>query len=200
MNKIAEGVALFQKYNIFELNGTVASEMTRSETEVEGSVSGGHSNTPVSGRISSKTTSYQTIFLKDDAGKENVVKLINFVIPCREGHKLTLRGADKMCWFDVINHSTEESFRDNAGLAKYTRPVLVEWALIFVAALIAFIGGIMTSQSDIGAGIFTGVIFALIVMPIMIAVLWLPAKIVSSLRAAQMRRSLKSAIDAPQMT
>lgn len=35
MKRIAEGVALYRKFSVFELGGVVRSETTRSETEVK---------------------------------------------------------------------------------------------------------------------------------------------------------------------
>ena len=73
--KIAEGRALGLNYRIYDRTGVVDQSDTRSETEVEGSVSGGWGaggyTAPVIGSVSSKTTRFQNIYLTDDEGKEH---------------------------------------------------------------------------------------------------------------------------------
>jgi len=98
----------------------------------------------------------------------------------------------------VINHSTGESFTNSVGLAKYTHPDVAVGVVVFGAGLLSIIISI-SGEGKFGAALFTGVIAALIVMPLMIAVLWFPAKIVASIRASQMKRSLKNALGSAQM-
>lgn len=195
MKKIANGVALFKKYDLFEVKGEVESETTRAETEVHGEIPS--NSGPFAGRIETKTTRYQTIYLKDDEGGQYAVKLVDFVIPCREGHKLTVRGADKRLWFDVKNHSTGEAFENGGGLAKYAFPDLVVFGgAIGAAALVLLV--ILLGEGGVGEKVFLGVIGAGIVGAIAFGVLWVPGRIVASMRAAQIKTRLKQAVGAYQ--
>ncbi|MEX0707351.1 MAG: hypothetical protein WD078_05260 [Woeseia sp.] len=103
------------------------SSETRAETEVSGRISGGGGTTyggtgfaaPVRGSIQSKTTRYQTIFLTDDDGVEHNIQLVNFLVPCKQGQKLTLlmvgpAADDHGHCFRAYNHNT----RDHAAHAK----------------------------------------------------------------------------------
>ena len=110
------GKKLMYKFTVFKLSGTVLSENTRSETEVSGKVYGGGTNStygttaPVQGKIESKTTRYQSIFLKDDDGAEHAVELVDLVVPCREGHRLTLWRLGDDLWFKAQNETTAQSY------------------------------------------------------------------------------------------
>lgn len=191
MKKIADGAALFKKYGLYEVTGAVEGETTRAETEVRGEIPS--NSGPFAGRIESKTTRYQTIYLKDDDGGKYAVELVDFVIPCREGHKLTVRGADKRLWFDVTNHSTGQAFEDGAGLAKYAFPNLVVFGAAIGAAALTFLALLM-SEGGLGERLFFGVIAGLILGGIVFGVLWVPGRIVASMRAAQIKGRLKQAV------
>ncbi|MBI1366662.1 MAG: hypothetical protein GC153_11995 [Alphaproteobacteria bacterium] len=193
MKKIADGVALFMKYALFEVTGEVESETTRAETEVRGEIPS--NSGPFPGRVESKTTRYQTIYLKDEDGGQYAVELVDFVIPCREGHKLTVRGADKRKWFDVTNHSTGQSFEDGRGLAKYAFPDLVVFGGAFGAAALTLLAMLM-SEGGFGERFFVGVVGGLIVGAVVFGLLWAPSRIVASMRAAQIRSRLKQAAGA----
>lgn len=193
MKKIADGVALFQKFSLFEVTGAVESESTRSETEVHGEIPS--NSGPFAGRVESKTTRYQTIYLKDEDGGQYAVQLVDFVIPCREGHKLTLRGADKKLWFDVTNHSTGQSFENGSGLSKYAFPDMVVFGgAIGSAALVLLI--MLLTDGGFVEKLFFGAIGGAIVGFIVFGALWIPGRIVASMRASQMKSSLKQALGA----
>ncbi len=86
--KVTEGNALGAKYTVYASTGSVKSTDTRTETEVTGSVSGGAAtNTPVTGKVETKITNYQNIFLTDDAGKDHAIELKNFLVPCTVGQE-----------------------------------------------------------------------------------------------------------------
>ena len=117
--RIAEGKTLGSKYEIRVRTGTVNATETRSETEVTGSISGGGGyssggtgfTSPVSGSVQSRTTRYQNLFITDDDGKEHTVELVDFLVPCKEGHKLSLfllftGGSDFGSYFRAYNHNT----------------------------------------------------------------------------------------------
>ena len=110
--KIAEGRTLLKKFVIYELTGVVQSETTRSETEVTGQIYGGGTasayggTNPVQGSIKSKTTRYQTVYLKDDGDSEHAAELVDLVVPCREGHRITLWRLGPNRWIKALNDGT----------------------------------------------------------------------------------------------
>lgn len=125
--EIATGSALGLPYQVHARTGTVDSAETRAETEVSGNITGGggasYAGTgyaaPVHGSIRSKTTRYQTIFLTDDEGLEHNIQLVNFLVPCKQGQKLTLllvgpASDDYGEYFRAYNHNT----RDHSSHAK----------------------------------------------------------------------------------
>lgn len=117
MEKCHEGRKLLYKFAVSSLSGTVLGATTRSETTVSGKIHGGGANStygtvaPVQGKIESKTTRYQTIFLRDDDGCEHTIELVDLLVPCREGHKLTLWRLGKGPWIQARNQSTNQVYR-----------------------------------------------------------------------------------------
>ena len=193
MKKITDGVALFQKFSLFEITGEVEAETTRAETEVTGEIPSNQG--PFAGRIESKTTRYQTIHIKEDDGGRFPVETVNFVIPCIEGHKLTVRGADKRMWFDVVNHTTGQTFQNGPGLAKYAFPDLVVFGGAGgVAALVFLI--LMFSPGGFAERLFFGLVAGLISGGVVFGLLWIPGRIIASMRAAQIKAKLKQAVGA----
>ncbi|PQA87452.1 hypothetical protein [Hyphococcus luteus] len=193
MKKIGDGIAIFKKYSLFEVTGEVESETTRAETEVRGEIPSNQG--PFAGRISSKTTRYQTIYLKDDDGGQYAVNLVDFVIPCREGHKLVVRGADKNLWFDVTNENTGEAYEDGSGLAKYAFPDLVVFGGAGVVAALVLLM-IMMSEGGFGEKLFFGVLGGGVSGAVVFGLLWVPGRIVASMRAAQIKAKLKQVVGA----
>src|SRR5690606_6687299 len=116
IQKAYEGKKLMHKFVVYKLSGTVQSENTRSETEVSGKIYGGGTNStygttaPVQGEIKSETIRYQTIFLKEDDGTEHALELKDLVVPCREGHKLSLWRLGGDLWFQGNNETTNQVY------------------------------------------------------------------------------------------
>lgn len=117
IEKCHEGRKLLYKFAVSRLSGTVLGETTRSETTVSGKIYGGGTNStygtvaPVQGTIESETTRYQTVFLRDDDGSEHAIELVDLLVPCREGHKLTLWRLGKDLWVQARNQSTNQVYR-----------------------------------------------------------------------------------------
>ncbi|GGD90417.1 hypothetical protein GCM10011515_07520 [Tsuneonella deserti] len=98
-------VASIDDVNVFTKSGVVIDRQADSETSVYGSVSGGR------GRISSSTTEYLTLFLRDDEGNEFSVVLQDFSIPVRAGNRLTIlfagtRSSRAGRAAGILNHDT----------------------------------------------------------------------------------------------
>ncbi|MEZ5759375.1 MAG: hypothetical protein R3D86_14230 [Emcibacteraceae bacterium] len=161
IQKIHEGKKLFYSFAIYKLSGTVLSENTRSETEVSGKIYGGGTNStygttaPVQGKIESKTTRYQTIYLREDNGAEHAIELVDLVVGCREGHKLTLWRLGDNLWFQVENHTTNQTFRYN-GFKKMMYPKVI----YFVIGII--FGIYYVDQSHTGGKYFLALIFSIL--------------------------------------
>ncbi|GAB4517946.1 MAG: hypothetical protein Tsb0010_02140 [Parvularculaceae bacterium] len=144
---IAKGDAIRAAYEIRALTGTVTATETRSETEVKGDISGGGGfsvsgtggTAPVSGKIESKTTRFQNIFMTDDEGGEHAIELVNFLVPCKEGQKLTLfqlvMGGSPKGYFHAFNHNTKNHYEKDGAVSKAMFPTLVFGAVVAVLAI-----------------------------------------------------------------
>ncbi|GEM_PF-2203477 len=146
--QVAQGKTLFTSYSIHAITGEVMGVKTRSETETSGTISGGHgmnvggtgASSPVRGSIETKTTRFQSLFLKDDAGKEHSIELVNYLVPCREGHKLTLlslhTGSNSAGrYIHAYNHNTDQHVENDGAAAKSMFPMLM---LLAAVALLGF--------------------------------------------------------------
>jgi hypothetical protein len=197
-NKIGSGNSLWCDYHIHERTGTVLSTDTRSETEVSGQISGGGgyssggtgSNLPVSGSVQSKTTRFQNIFLKDGDGDEHTIELENFLVPCKEDHKLTLfivksgnnlRGP----YYRAYNHNTREHYEN----AKAVSSEMFPWREFIIGTggigALGFLMGLFDSGTTFGGA----VLVAIVTMVIVGIVLGVVGKIVGAIRGSSVRKN-----------
>lgn len=202
MKKIAEGVALGRKYSLYEVTGTVQGETTRAETSVSGTVGGGGGaalqgsgyTAPVSGQISSVTTRYQTIFLKDDDDEREIaINLVDLAVPCREGHKLTARSIDKAVWFAVDNKTTGDGYENVRKLRHHVAAKgLLNYGALAIAGLTVLILSIVSppGKMDIPSGLFFGLLGFLGGY----AILTIPVIIVTTMRASKISAALARAV------
>lgn len=141
--KIADGVSLFKRYTIGEVTGSVASSQSWTETETSGSVSGGGGMTvggtggtaPVSGRIETKVTRYQSLMLNSDDGKAHPFKMKNFQVECVPDQTLTvftLGSGDEAPVIHVYNHDTGRHYKNDSGLNWAVYPFLILFAVLAV--------------------------------------------------------------------
>ncbi len=157
----------FADYDIYKLSATVLDEKTRTESKVEGSISGGGSvggaNSPVTsvhGKISTETTNYQTIFLKDGGGSEHVVEFKNFIVSCRPENILTLWGLyNGDVWFHVVNESTGKAYTNKKVFYQYVFPVFIFLAILIITAA----GASLIWETNIVFSAIVGLFPALIV-------------------------------------
>ena len=179
--QIAEGTALGARYRIHSRTGTVDSTDLRVETEVTGNVSGGGGvggySAPVSGNVQSKTTRYQNIYLTDDEGSEHNISLVNFEVPCRAGHKLTLLlltagNNDSGSYFRAYNHNTREHCNHPKGVISEMFPWKIAMIVMGIIGLFILVGA-FGSDSGIGEALFLSVIALAIVGLIVGAAGWL---------------------------
>lgn len=165
--KVAEGKALGSSYEVHVRTGTVNGTETRSETEVTGSVSGGGGyssggtgfTAPVSGSVQSKTTRYQTMFLTDEEGKEHTVELVDFLVPCKEGHKLSLfllttGGSEYGSYFRAFNHNTKQHYQHGKAIRSEMFParIFMIVAALFVAWV--FFVAVSADGNSFGEAVF----------------------------------------------
>jgi len=193
--KIASGNVLGRDYHIHVRTGVVENSETRSETEVTGNVSGGGGyssggsgyNNPVSGSIQSKTTRYQNIFLKDEEGDDHVIELVNFLIACKEGQKLTLfivKSKDSLYgpYFQAYNHNTRQNYENSKAVSSEMFPFRkVLMATGGLAALFFLIG--------LTGGFGNAILAAIIGAVIGGIVFWIVGKIIGALRASAVRKN-----------
>jgi len=140
----------------------------------------------MAGSISSRTTRFQTIYFKGEDGKEYAAELIDLIIPCTEGHHLTLWGVNKGFWFEGKNHTTDQSASSKVPLTNFTMPVKIIkrsmlavgilFFLLFVGVLIDEVSTINVIVSAMGAGVIALLSYLLLIIP---------GKIVSVMRSKQ---------------
>lgn len=176
-NKIAEGTALGIRYRIHARTGTVDSTDTRSETEVTGNVSGGGGvggySAPVTGSVQSKTTRYQNIYLTDEDGVEHNIDLVNFLVPCKQGHKLTMLfcmsgDSDSGSYFRAYNHNTREHRNHPKAVISEMFPWKTFTIVMAAFALFVLFSAFGADNSSFGGALFVS-IFGIVIGGLVVA-------------------------------
>ena len=197
---ITEGVALGLKYDIFDRTGTVSHSETRSETEVQGTVSGGGGfssggtgyQAPVSGNVSSTTTRFQTIFLTDDDEKEHTIELKNFLVPCKQDHKLTMflitaAGKDTGSYFKAYNHNTRETYDYPKAIRSEMFPV----KSLAIGLLVIFLWVLFANLGEPGSTFIGNVFYSCFITLIFGIPGWMAGASVGFYRSMIVKRDLK---------
>lgn len=193
--KIASAKTLGRDYHIHVRTGVVENTDTRSETEVTGNISGGGGyssngsgfNNPVSGSVQSKTTRYQNIFLKDEDGDDHAVELVDFLIPCKEGQKLTLflvKSQDNLYgpYFQAYNHNTRQHYENAKAVSSEMFPLREALiASLAVAALFFLLG--------LGDGFGKAVLLGLVGAVVGGGLAWVAGKVIGAIRAGNVRKN-----------
>lgn len=190
--QVAQGQTLGASWEIRVRSGTVDSTDTRSETEVSGSFGGGGGvtvggtggNMPVSGQVKSKTTRYQNIYLTDEDGKEHAIELVDFLIPCKQGHKLSLfllftGGSDFGSYFRAYNHNTGQHYE----YGKAVRSELFPNRVFMLATGIVGALMLMSGFSDGDAGLGEVLLLTALVTAMAAGVFWVIGSIVGFVRS-----------------
>ena len=196
--KIASGSVIGRDYHIHVRTGVVESSETRAETEVKGNISGGGgyssggygSSNPVSGSIESKTTRFQNIFLKDEDGDDHVIELVDFLIPCKEGQKLSLfivksGGSLRGPYFRAYNHNTREHYENTKAVSSEMFPMRKLVMATGGVGVLFFLGGLFGD----GGGFGNGLLSALIAMVVSGIVFGIAGKIVAMIRGSNVRKN-----------
>jgi len=197
---LAEGVALGLRYDIFDRTGKVSHSETRSETEVQGNISGGGGYTsggsgyqaPVSGNVTSKTTRYQTIFLTDSEGREHTIELQDFLVPCKPDHKLTMllltaAGNDKGSYFMAYNHNTRETYQHPKAIRSEMFPTKIVSIVLAVSFLLLFFNRIGEMDTT-----FLGTVFNSAFVTLLIGIpVWIVGAAVGFYRSMIVKRDMK---------
>ncbi|MCR9261048.1 MAG: hypothetical protein NXH95_15090 [Pseudomonadaceae bacterium] len=185
-------------YEVRSRSGIVAGNDTRSETEVNGSISGGGSygtsgyNAPVSGSISSTTTNYQDIYLRDEEGIEHLIQTVDFLVPCQPGQHLTfflaIPGKSEYGkYFQVFNHNTRNTYTHNKYLRQVMFPRFSSGLVVALLGLLFFSMAFFSDDKGFGESLFIGGFGAAIGGLLM----WLVGSIVAALRASRVRSDAK---------
>lgn len=176
--QVASGSSLLKSYKIGVLSGTVESAESRTEMETTGTVSGGHGLTvggtgataPVTGRVETKITRYQTIMLKDESGRSHPIQLKNFEVPVSPGHKLSvfrLGGGGDGPIIHVYNHNSQQHYENQKALHWAMFPFLILFAALAVLAFVIWNwasgnsdgdGFIILAKTIVGTGLI-GLVF-----------------------------------------
>lgn len=197
---IAEGVALGLQYDIYDRTGHVSHSETRSETEVQGNISGGGGyssggtgfQSPVSGNVTTKTTRYQTIFLTDGDDKEHTIELQDFLVPCKPDHKLsmlllTAAGKDKGSYFMAYNHNTRETYKHPKAIRSEMFPTKIVSIVLAVCFVLLFFNRI----GDVGTT-FLGTVFNSAFITLLIGIpTWAGGAAVGFYRSMIVKKDLK---------
>jgi hypothetical protein len=178
--QVAEGVSLLKQYKITEITGAVANVNSWTEAETTGSVSGGGGITvggtdgtaPVSGRVETKLTRYQTLMINGDDGKAYPVKMKNFEIPCTPDQKVTVfkigEGEDAPV-IHGYNYATGQHYQNDAALNWAMFPFLIFFGVLAVivflvwnwAAATSSDGFVMLAKTFIASGLIGLVVYGI---------------------------------------
>lgn len=182
--KIANGTALGARYEIFARTGTVDSADVRAETEVSGNISGGGGaygySAPVSGSVKSKTTRYQNIYLTDEDGVEHNIELVNFLVPCKQGHKLTMLGitaGNDGAYFRAYNHNTREHCNHPKGVISTMFPRKVFMIALGLFALWVLWNAMTAEGNGVGEALFMSAVMIALVGLVFAGIGWVFAYI-----------------------
>jgi len=194
MEQIASGGALGAGYKIYRLSGTVTGADTRSETEVSGSVGAGTQfSSAIRNNISSETTNFQTIFVETEDGKQRPVKFRDFILPCKEGHEVSLFSLKpdpgENGFFTSVNHTTGETYQHHKVLSSALFPTLFYLVVLvgsFGLLALNLVADLRADGQDpnFGLMLFLGVLFL-----IWAFVLRYPFKLLAALRARSVRKN-----------
>lgn len=146
-------------YEHYAITGTVTGASKHLETRVSGGGGGGYSyqgtGSSYTAPVTSRTVTHDQIFLDDGSGKEHALKLQDWDIATREGHRLTAvwlvkRGKSSGPYVAIRNHTTDETLHDMDVLARLHRPMLLYSLapLLLISrfttlALLAVVGGLI---------------------------------------------------------
>lgn len=192
--QIATGSSLGLGYKIYDRTGMVDQSETRSETEVEGSVSGGGGfggyTAPIVGSTTSKTTRFQNIFLTDDEGKEHAVELTNFLVTCRPGQKLTMfllnHGKhERGSYFKALNRNTHESF----DYPKAIRSEMYPWRSFLIAMGMMVALFFINLNAEAGTSFGEALFFTAVATLIVGGPVWFIGWLVSYIRSMAVRNN-----------
>ena len=192
--QIATGSSLGLHYEIYDRTGMVDQSETRSETEVEGSVSGGGGfggyTAPVVGSTTSRTTRFQNIFLTDDEGKEHAVELTNFLVTCRPGQKLTMflltHGKhERGSYFKALNRNTRETFDH----PKAIRSEMYPWRSFLIAMGVLVVLFFINLSAEAGTSSGEALFYTAVATLIVGAPVWFIGWLVSAIRSMAVRKN-----------
>lgn len=196
--KIASGKTLGVDYTVHDRTGTIEGTETRAETEVTGSVSGGGGyssggtgyTAPVSGSVQSKTTRYQNIYLKDLDGDEHTIDLVDFLVPCKDGHKVTFfiaksQGRNAGPYFHAYNHNTRQHYACDKALRSELFPT--RWVMIGlgIIGIFGFLSNVSASDSTVGGSL----VLTLVLMLIFGGVFWVLGSILGAIRGRGLKNN-----------
>lgn len=178
--KVGQCKAVFGTYDVYSVTGFIHSSSTRNEMEVSSSPSfiGGEGAMDVR----SATTWYQTLIVTDDDGREHAIELTNLMIPCRDGHRITVWSLGRGQWFKAYNHNTRQSITRH-DLEKCVFPKFFMGGLFGVSLVVILIGGIRILDDSLAS----------LLLPMLAAAAFFAAygiaKIISLIRASIIRKT-----------
>lgn len=136
-----------KEINLYDYTGVVAETGKNMETKVSGGGGGGYSFRGTGGsapvRITSHTVVHDQIFLIGTDGNEKSFQLQDFNVACRKENKLTViwgikKGQQTGPYIIVRNHTTGETFFNDAAITKLFRNILMLLGAIIVGIFLAY--------------------------------------------------------------
>ena len=154
------------------LTGQILEAQKRTATETAVQTSGGHGSvvdgtdftTPVHVDVKTATTTYDTVFIQDDEGREHAVEFVDFRLMARAGNQISIVSANGPRAvggrnFLVYNHSTGQHFFQDKVIRDLMRPSF-RWAILN-AALLVLASAIVAAMLDRHEPFLAGVVTAL---------------------------------------
>lgn len=139
-----------KNYHVYEFTGRVAHSNKQLETVVSGGGGGGATyqgtggTAPVS--ISSRTYTHDDIFLVNEQGQEQVIRLVDWNLATREGHVIQAiwmikDGQDSGPYLIINNLTTQTVQWSDKKLGEVLR--LEWWRIFIIPIVILIVGGII---------------------------------------------------------
>ena len=188
-------------YDVHYFKGQVVGVERRDKLSIQGGGSGyisiyqGTGSGSMSSYITSETTENQRIFLQTPFGEEEHFDFVNWDIPCRNGHVLSVLWVQKRNKsgpiFYVINHNLKQRMKKDVSRFNYYFDEPKHAGLIFVDA----VGLFLTGMIFLGGynGDFSAVLGAICCM-FVIPIIWylLKSTVQDSVLTARAKKLLSS--------
>ena len=128
--------------------------------------------------------------VEDEDGDDHVIELVDFLIPCKEGQKLSLfivksGGNLRGPYFRAYNHNTREHYENTKAVSSEMFPMRKLIMATGGVGVLFFLGGLFGD----GGGFGNGLLSALIAMVVGGILFGVAGKIVAMIRGSNVRKN-----------